>query len=176
MSSELGERSRITQRHIASEFNFQWWLVRNILREIKIQLMLYIKTSTNFTLCSSIKASSAETDKIQCNLLKKIHVSHSEWRREEVQNEALENRSIFWDMTPCNPTKVNPCFGVTYHLHLQGRRISLLRASFLRFLFFRPEDGSDMFRRNVDWFARLHGVIFQKIRFFMVSVARTSNP
>jgi hypothetical protein len=31
---------------------------------------------------------------------------------------------IFWDITPCCPLKVNRCFGVTSHFHLQGRRIS----------------------------------------------------
>jgi hypothetical protein len=28
--------------------------------------------------------------------------------------------SIFWDITPCTPLKVNRRFGGTYRLHLQG--------------------------------------------------------
>jgi hypothetical protein len=32
--------------------------------------------------------------------------------------------TIFWDIAPCTPLKVNRCFGVTYRIHLQGRRIS----------------------------------------------------
>jgi hypothetical protein len=32
--------------------------------------------------------------------------------------------SIFWDITPCSPLKINHCSGRTYHRHLQGRRIS----------------------------------------------------
>jgi hypothetical protein len=35
--------------------------------------------------------------------------------------------TIFWDRTPCSPVKVNRRLGETYHLHLQGRRISLRR-------------------------------------------------
>jgi hypothetical protein len=34
---------------------------------------------------------------------------------------------IFWDITPCNPLKVNRRFGGTCRLHLQGRRISQAR-------------------------------------------------
>jgi hypothetical protein len=30
----------------------------------------------------------------------------------------------FWDITPCNLSKVNRCFGGTYRLHLHGRQIS----------------------------------------------------
>jgi hypothetical protein len=32
--------------------------------------------------------------------------------------------SIFWDLTPCSPLKVNIGFGETCRLHLQNRRIS----------------------------------------------------
>jgi hypothetical protein len=35
---------------------------------------------------------------------------------------------IFWDITPCNPLKVNRQFGGTCHLRLQGRRINQLWA------------------------------------------------
>jgi hypothetical protein len=35
--------------------------------------------------------------------------------------------SIFWDITPCSPLKVNRRFGGTYRLHLQGPRISQAR-------------------------------------------------
>jgi hypothetical protein len=31
--------------------------------------------------------------------------------------------TIFWDIAPCSPMKVNRSFGGTHHLHLQGRRI-----------------------------------------------------
>jgi hypothetical protein len=78
--------------------------------------------------------------------------------------------SIFWDITPCIPLKVNRHFGGTCHLHLQGRRknqarnqresfplaftlVSYLAYSFhagsLLRLFFDPEDGDDMFLRNI---------------------------
>jgi hypothetical protein len=35
--------------------------------------------------------------------------------------------SAFWDIRPCSPLKDNRRFEGTYHLHLQGRRISLTR-------------------------------------------------
>jgi hypothetical protein len=60
--------------------------------------------------------------------------------------------SIFWDITPLSPLKVNRRFGGTYLLHLRGRRISEARnrreegsKSCLLDLFFKPEDGGDMF-------------------------------
>jgi hypothetical protein len=35
--------------------------------------------------------------------------------------------SIFWDISPCSPLKVNRRFGETYRLNLQNRRISHVR-------------------------------------------------
>jgi hypothetical protein len=52
--------------------------------------------------------------------------------------------SIFWDITPCSPLKLNQRFGGTCCLHLHGRRISQETS-----LFFDPNDGDDMFIRNV---------------------------
>jgi hypothetical protein len=40
---------------------------------------------------------------------------------------AVVMNTIFWDITPCSRLKVNWRFGGTYHLHLQGRRISRAR-------------------------------------------------
>jgi hypothetical protein len=65
--------------------------------------------------------------------------------------------TIFWDITPCSPLKINRHFGGTYRLHLHGRSISRARnyvatcfhAGFLIGLFFDREDGGDMFLRNV---------------------------
>jgi hypothetical protein len=37
------------------------------------------------------------------------------------------NSSMFWDITQCIPSKVNIHFAGTYHLHLQGRRLSQAR-------------------------------------------------
>jgi hypothetical protein len=70
--------------------------------------------------------------------------------------------SIFWDSRPCSLLKVNGRFGETCRLHLQGpkisrarnqREVALLATCFhavpLLALFFYPEDGGDMFLRNV---------------------------
>jgi hypothetical protein len=48
--------------------------------------------------------------------------------------------SIFWDITPCSPLKVNRSFGETCRLHLQGGRISQANN--------QREAGS-----NADWFS-----------------------
>jgi hypothetical protein len=45
----------------------------------------------------------------------------------EVLIAAIMKNCIFWDITPCNPLKVNRRFGVKYRLHLQGPRISRAR-------------------------------------------------
>jgi hypothetical protein len=42
-------------------------------------------------------------------------------------------------------------------------------------LFFYPEDGGDMFLRNVGW-QRTNGAVSQKTELFIVTAVRTSNP
>jgi hypothetical protein len=37
----------------------------------------------------------------------------------EVLTAVVMKSTTFWDITPCNPLKVNPRFGRTYRLHLQ---------------------------------------------------------
>jgi hypothetical protein len=73
-------------------------------------------------------------------------------------------RSVFWDITPCSPLKVNRRFGGTCRLHLHGLRISqainqhkacsacyLLHTGYLLGLFFDDGDGGNMFLQNVGW-------------------------
>jgi hypothetical protein len=70
--------------------------------------------------------------------------------------------SIFWDITPCSPLKINRLFEGTHRLHLQGRiswvryqrEGSLLATCFHAGVFLglsQPEDGGNMFIRNVGW-------------------------
>jgi hypothetical protein len=77
--------------------------------------------------------------------------------------------TIFWDITLRSPFEVNWRFGGIYHLHFLVRRISRRRnqpeirwqaevllttyfhAGFLFGLLFSPENGADVFLRNVDW-------------------------
>jgi hypothetical protein len=65
----------------------------------------------------------------------------------EVLTAVVLKSSIFRDITPGSPLKVNPRFGVS-RLFLQGRRIiaelCVLPAGFLHGLFFDPEDGGNM--------------------------------
>jgi hypothetical protein len=72
---------------------------------------------------------------------------------------------ILWDKTLCSPLKVNWRLGGKYRLHLQGRRINearkivkahdllttFFRPCFFLGLFLDPNDGSEMFLRNVAW-------------------------
>jgi hypothetical protein len=46
---------------------------------------------------------------------------------EVVKHIGAVKSTIFWDITPCSPLKVNRHFGGTYRLLLQGRRISRAR-------------------------------------------------
>jgi hypothetical protein len=45
----------------------------------------------------------------------------------EVLTAVIMKSTIFWDIPPCSPLKVNRRFGGAYHLHHQGRRISRAR-------------------------------------------------
>jgi hypothetical protein len=57
--------------------------------------------------------------------------------------------SVFCDITSCSQLKVIRRFGVTCRLHLQGRRILEAKTSMKVGLFFYPEEGGDIFLRNV---------------------------
>jgi hypothetical protein len=54
------------------------------------------------------------------------------------------NAAIFWDISPCSPYG-NRRFGGIYHNHTQCRAARW----FLARMIFDPEDGGDMFLRNV---------------------------
>jgi hypothetical protein len=56
---------------------------------------------------------------------------------------------IFWDMMPCSPLSVKRRFGGTRRQHLQQAPACLLVSCWT--YFFDPEDGGDMFFRNVGW-------------------------
>jgi hypothetical protein len=60
----------------------------------------------------------------------------------EVLTAVVTKRSIFWDITPCSPSKVNPRFRGTSRANLPA---TYFHAGFLLGLFFDPEDGGDMF-------------------------------
>jgi hypothetical protein len=64
-----------------------------------------------------------------------LFCSHS-WRTSKIMS------SIFWDITPCSPLKVNRRF---------ERTCRLLYACFLLGLFFGPKDGGEKIIRNVGW-------------------------
>jgi hypothetical protein len=60
--------------------------------------------------------------------------------------------SIFEDMTPCSPLKINRCFGARNQREAGSKLSSayyLLHAGFLLGLFFDPEDEVGMFLRKV---------------------------
>jgi hypothetical protein len=74
-------------------------------------------------------------------------------KRNTIETRSSLKSSIFRDITRCSPMKVNLRFGGTCHLHFQGRRICRARnpreSRWKAELCFDPEDGSDMFLRNV---------------------------
>jgi hypothetical protein len=86
--------------------------------------------------------------------------------------------TIFWDITPCSPLKVNQRFEETYCLHLQGRRISsLVSRWFHARLILRPWK----WRLYVPPKRRLtsnglHGGIYQKIVLFILTLSYFLRP
>jgi hypothetical protein len=62
------------------------------------------------------------------------------------------NSTIFWDITLCSPLKVNRRFGKKYRLHLraeQAEQDTSVKAGGTLLDLFYPEDGGDIFLRNV---------------------------
>jgi hypothetical protein len=92
--------------------------------------------------------------------------------------------SVFWDITPCSPLKVNQCLDKTCRLHLQSQRISqprnfcLLPASnwFLVWIIIQHWRWK-WHVSSKHWlnFNRLHGNISQKTEPFITTAVRTSN-
>jgi hypothetical protein len=74
---------------------------------------------------------------------------------------SLLKSSIFWDIMPCSPLKVNRRFGGTCRLHLQARRISKVR---------------NQRESRCQAFSGLHDIIYQRIELFINTAVRTSNP
>jgi hypothetical protein len=97
----------------------------------------------------------------------------------EVITAVVMKSSVFWDIPPCSPLKVDRRFGGTYRLYHQGRRMNQARnrrgnssllvtcfhAAFLFDLFLDPEDGDDMILRlTFNW---LHSVVSHKTELYM---------
>jgi hypothetical protein len=76
----------------------------------------------------------------------------------EVLTEAVMKSTIFWYIKPCNPLKVNSRFRGTYHLHIQGQRISQAR--------YQCESRRYIPPKHQLTFNGLHGVISQKLVLF----------
>jgi hypothetical protein len=69
----------------------------------------------------------------------------SAWVRFEIFTAVVMKSIIFWDVSPCSLLSLNRRFGGTYRLLLAT---CLLSCSCWNY-FFDPEDGGDMFLRNV---------------------------
>jgi hypothetical protein len=84
---------------------------------------------------------------VSCSLRETSNVCRI-WVGFEVLTSVVMKSAVFWDITQCNPLKVNRRFGGTSRFYLLGRRISF-HGGFLFGLFFDPEDGDNMFLRNI---------------------------
>jgi hypothetical protein len=87
-----------------------------------------------------------------------------EWRKTMKPSVRIKS-SVFWDIQPCTPVKINQCFEETYCLHLQGSILSRARN--------RYEAESKQYKFP---FGRLHGVMFRKTEIFITTGLKTSNP
>jgi hypothetical protein len=70
------------------------------------------------------------------------------------------------DIAPCSPLKVGRRLRGTRRIHLHGRSVShacyLLHADFLLGLSFDPEDGGEMFLRNVGWLSTDYTALYYR--------------
>jgi hypothetical protein len=84
-----------------------------------------------------------------------------------IKNCCCIKSSVFWDITPRSPLKVNRRFGGAYRPYLQGQRISQAR---------NQRDAvskhSDCYLRRRLTFNGLHGVICQKVELFITTAVR----
>jgi hypothetical protein len=110
--------------------------------------------------------------------------------RFEVLTVVVIKSTIFWDITPCSPLRVNRRFGGTYRLHLQCRKTSrawnqsesrwqaelCFHAGFLLGLFFDPEDRGDMFLRNVGWLSTDYTALYHRIWYSSIWVLFVLKP
>jgi hypothetical protein len=59
----------------------------------------------------------------------------------------------FWDITPCNPLKAKRRFGGTvfsiFRIEEKTKQVTSMKAGGKQNLFFDPEDGGDIFLRNI---------------------------
>jgi hypothetical protein len=67
----------------------------------------------------------------------------------EVLTAVVMKSIAFWDITLCIPLKVNRRFGGTYRFHLQIRINRAIATLVSLFGLINPEDGGNMFFRNV---------------------------
>jgi hypothetical protein len=92
-------------------------LYDSIILIIKIQVFWAVKP------CSSVADTDVSEKHTASNFRVKDGVSDF-LLRVSIRSKNYRKSSIFWDITPCSPLKVNRRFGGTCRLHLQGRRIS----------------------------------------------------
>jgi hypothetical protein len=75
---------------------------------------------------------------------------------------------MFWDTTPCSPVQVNRRFGRNMsHSPSESNNkpstiFDLFHASLLLGLFFDPEDGDDIFLRNVGWLSTDYTALYHR--------------
>jgi hypothetical protein len=93
---------------------------------------------------------------------KLIWIQHIAARR--LSNSALLKSSVFWDIMPFSPLKVNRHFRGTYHLHFQSRIVSQARNQHVAVIR-QSSDwyvGNDVFLRNVGWLSTVYMVIYPR--------------
>jgi hypothetical protein len=135
---------------------FCWILLKLIEIMILVRLIFYVTSTSQRSmtpLCEhkEIHLQDAPTNYItnQCNSMLNTICK-------DVAFEALiamtMKSSVFWDITPCSPVKLNkrllPC--------------CLLHASFSLGLLSDPDDGGDMFLRNVGWLSPHYTALYPR--------------
>jgi hypothetical protein len=103
--------------------------------------------------------------------------TQSEHAAKITQKKIVMRNSIFWDIMPCSPLKVNQHFGGTCCLHLQPLLATCFTfiscSAYSLALKLEVTCSSKM---SVDFQLTTFQTIFQRIELFITTTMRTSNP
>jgi hypothetical protein len=115
----------------------------------KICLLMLLTYSLSESACFDSSLQIA-TEVVIWDIFKKLSYDSEFGSSRSNRRPALKS-SVFWDITSCIQLRVNRRFGRTCRVHLQGWKVSQGRNQHFLLGFFNPEDGGDIFPRNVSW-------------------------
>jgi hypothetical protein len=117
--------------------------------------MVHLGRLTINVICQTVRATTCSLSP-NIHYLKQIYIRCWIWGS---HSGGYEEFSVSWGITPCTLVKVNRRFGWTHRFYLEGGRVNQARNQLIEAgskqnglllgLFFDPEDGVNVFFRNV---------------------------